>query len=88
MIVVTNMKIIYTMMIIKIKNHRYDGAIGKNKRVIFTLNPETQKREVVGEWHFKDTNISLCQVLIYNILIDIDVKYSIKQDTPTCSTCR
>ena len=37
-------------------------TIGKNKRVVFTLNPEIQKREMVGEWHFKDTNISLCQV--------------------------
>merc|ERR1712055_984471 len=41
--------------------HKYDGEIGKNKRVIFTLNPETQKREMVGEWHFSDTNLTLCQ---------------------------
>merc|ERR1719361_2343142 len=41
--------------------HKYDGAIGKNKRVIFTLNPESQKREMVGEWHFEDTNLTLCQ---------------------------
>jgi len=41
--------------------HKYDGDIGKNKRVIYTLNPETQKREVVGEWHFNDTDISLCK---------------------------
>ena len=42
---------------------RYDGDIGKNKRVIYTLNPETQKREVVGEWYFNDTDLSLCKVL-------------------------
>ena len=30
--------------------------------MIFTLNPETQKREVVGEWHFNDTDLSLCKV--------------------------
>merc|ERR1711953_1386228 len=42
--------------------HKYDDdGIGKNKRVIFTLNPETQKREVVGEWHFNDTDLSLCK---------------------------
>merc|ERR1712130_1034310 len=44
--------------------HRYEdegGMIGQNKRVIFTLNPETQKRELVGEWHFADTNLTLCQ---------------------------
>jgi len=41
--------------------HKYDGPIGKNKRVIYTLDPETQKREVVGEWVFKDTNLDLCK---------------------------
>jgi len=41
--------------------HKYDGPIGKNKRVIYTLDPETQKREVVGEWYFKDTNLDLCK---------------------------
>ena len=39
-----------------------NDPIGKNKRVIYTLDPETQKREVVGEWVFKDTNLDLCKV--------------------------
>ena len=56
--------IIYT--IIKHPTPRYDGDIGKNKRVIYTLNPETQMREVVGEWHFNDTDLSLCKVPFAN----------------------
>jgi len=40
--------------------HKYEGDIGKNKRVVYTLDPKTQKREVVGEWNFPDTDLSLC----------------------------
>jgi len=40
--------------------HKYEGDIGKNKRVIYTLDPDTMKREVVGEWTFADTNLTLC----------------------------
>jgi len=40
--------------------HKYEGDIGKNKRVIYTLDPVTMKREVVGEWTFADTNLTLC----------------------------
>jgi len=41
--------------------HKYEGDIGQNKRVIYTLDPVTQKREVVGEWTFADTNLTLCE---------------------------
>ena len=39
---------------------KYDGDIGVNKRVIFTLDPSTGRREVVGEWFYNDTDLSLC----------------------------
>ena len=39
---------------------KYEGDIGVNKRVIFTLDPSTNKREVVGEWFYHDTDLSLC----------------------------
>ena len=34
----------------------------KNKRVLYTLDPATKKREVQAEWHFNDTDLSLCRV--------------------------
>ena len=39
---------------------KYDGDIGVNKRVIFTLDPSTGRRKVVGEWFYDDTDLSLC----------------------------
>ena len=38
------------------------GDIGQNKRVVYTLDSVTKKREVKAEWHFNDTDLSLCQV--------------------------
>ena len=40
--------------------HKYDGNIGTNKRTVFTLDPETREREVIGEWSYKETDLTLC----------------------------
>ena len=40
--------------------HKYEGDIGVNKRAIFTLDPSTKKREIVGEWFYNETDLSLC----------------------------
>merc|ERR1719402_194110 len=40
--------------------NNYDGDIGANKRVVFTLDPVTQKRELVAEWSYSDTNLTQC----------------------------
>ena len=38
----------------------YEGDIGRNKKVIFTLDPVTKEREIVAEWYYNDTDLSLC----------------------------
>ena len=56
--------------------HRWTSdTTRENKRVIYTLNPETQKREVVGEWHFNDTDLSLCDEVA---LVATQHKYMLK----------
>jgi len=43
--------------------HRYQdpGIIGENKRIIYTLDPKTKKRQTVAEWNFENSNITLCE---------------------------
>ena len=48
---------------------RTDGDIVQTKRAIFTLDPKTKKREVVGEWSYADANLTICKGSYIIILV-------------------
>ena len=47
---------------------KMEGDIMHTKRAIFTLNPTTQVREIIGEWNYTDANLTKCSGM-YNIRI-------------------
>ena len=38
-----------------------ENEIVKTKRAIFTLDPVTRKREIIGEWNYQDANLTKCK---------------------------
>ena len=40
-----------------------EGDIVRTKRAIFTLDPKTKYREIIGEWKYPDANLTKCKGL-------------------------
>ena len=42
---------------------KQENDILKTKRAIYTLDPKTKKREIIGEWNYHDANLTQCKGL-------------------------
>ena len=56
---------------------REDGDILHTKRAIFTLDPKTHRREIIGEWNYADANLTKCLgEYISNVLISAEISFT------------